>query len=172
MSVTLETGICAGAQESSFMNATLQSAGPRVAFSIATFVAVPADVIAGGEVAVAGYLNTLLARLATQEPALSFEVQVGPEDDSEARYIVGDGWEHIFHENGSPRATRFVFDLTTNGLVALEIYGNHRWQPASAAERADVEDSLKNANDEALENPEDWGLEAANTLPAWALAAE
>ena len=171
MSVTLETGICADAQESSFMNATLQSAGTALAFSIATFIDVPASVIADGEVAVARYLQALLTRVTKQEPALGFEVQVGPENEADGTpaYVVGEGREHIFHENGSPSPVRFVFDLAANRLIALDVQINHRWQQASAAELADVEDSLKNANEDALDNPEDWGLDATNALPDWAL---
>jgi hypothetical protein len=39
--------------------------------------------------------------------------------------------------------------------------------PATDIEIADLEDSLKNANPEALEKPGYWGLIESDTLPAW-----
>ena len=79
--VSIESGISSGEQESSFMNATLQSAGVTFAISVATNVDIPDYVLSKGEAAIAGYLEDLLSRAATLVPGLSFDVKVGPEDD-------------------------------------------------------------------------------------------
>ncbi len=71
--VTVRTGIDEGMQECSFQNATLQGSG-KVAYSIATWVKVPPDVVAGGQDAVAAYLRGLL----TGAPAeATFDIEVG-----------------------------------------------------------------------------------------------
>lgn len=82
------------------------------------------------------------------------------------QYIHG-GWAHIFHDNGPVTELRFVYDQPQEKIVAMEIKRAMGWQPSSATEMADVEDSLKNTNEDALANPEGWGLEETNFLPEW-----
>jgi hypothetical protein len=89
------------------------------------------------------------------------------------RYIIADpasghGWGHIFSENGAERErmTRFVFDTETTSLIHVDV-DHTGLATATDGEIADLEDSLKNANSEALEAPEAWGLIGADTLPAW-----
>ena len=88
--------------------------------------------------------------------------------ETERRYVVG-GWSHIFGAaSANDRSCRIVFDRQANKLAYLEIENGIRgWVPATETERLDVEDSLKNANDEAISSPQDWGLEASDSLPAW-----
>jgi hypothetical protein len=90
-----------------------------------------------------------------------------------SRYIIadpdaGNGWGHIFSEGDAERerVTRFVFDSEASALIHLDVYRGSVIA-ATDVEIADVEDSLKNANIEALENPEDWGLIGSDTLPPW-----
>lgn len=98
------------------------------------------------------------------------------------RYIISDpdqgmGWGHIFSEYDldtdrpveRERITRFVFDTEQGCLVHLEI-DRMGLAAADAAEVADVEDSLKNANPQALEDPETWGLIGSDMLPEWCVA--
>ncbi len=89
------------------------------------------------------------------------------------RYVFG-AWSHIFGVGkANERICRFVYDWLTERVIHLDIESGIRgWVPASEAERADVEDSLKNANDAALSSPEDYGLEASDELPDWAKQAE
>jgi hypothetical protein len=70
------------AQAGSFMNATLQSAGDEIAFSIATTVMVPGIVVAQGLWAVAHYINETLHAASQVSEGLSFEAQVGPSGDA------------------------------------------------------------------------------------------
>lgn len=85
------------------------------------------------------------------------------------RYVHG-GWTHIFYDNGPDVDTRIVYDRMEGKLVALEIRGSSRWFKASKAEVADLEDSLKNANEEALDDPATFGLEQSDTSPDWCAA--
>lgn len=95
------------------------------------------------------------------------------------RYIVADpdegrGWSHIFSEHDldldrsveRERIVRFVYDCEAGRLIHLEI-DRSGLTAAEPIEVADLEDSLKNANSEALESPEDWGLIGSEGLPAW-----
>lgn len=66
------------AQAGSFMNATLQSAGDEIAFSVATMVKVPGEVVVQGVDAVANYINEVLYAASQASGGLSFEAQVGP----------------------------------------------------------------------------------------------
>jgi hypothetical protein len=91
--VQIRTGRSAGEQESSFMNATLQNVGgdDGIAFSIATFVEVPAELVNTGldpeGRGVAEYLRGLfwlLDRHAAAEGfSVRFEIEVGREDDAD-----------------------------------------------------------------------------------------
>lgn len=89
--VIMSTGIPAGDQASSFQNATLQG-NEVVAYSIATFVGLPAHV-ANSEADAAAFLKQTLEAIAEAARrdgiAVNFEIQVGPdpgdaaEDDDE-----------------------------------------------------------------------------------------
>lgn len=83
--------------------------------------------------------------------------------------IIHGNWGHIFHDNGSEVNVRFAFDVGAEHIVAMQIQRDHKWVLASRAEIADVEDSLKTANEDALADPEGWELEVSNKLPDWAL---
>lgn len=80
MSVTINAGtdFDEDAQAGSFMNATLQSAGDAVAFSVATRVEVPEAVYALGIEAVSEFLVDTLEKAICECPMLRFQVQVGP----------------------------------------------------------------------------------------------
>jgi hypothetical protein len=94
------------------------------------------------------------------------------------RYVVADpalgrGWSHIFSERNSEgkavereRLTRFIYDTERQMLVQLDV--DHQGLiPADGVETADVEDSLKNANPEAIEDPDENGLIGTDELPDW-----
>jgi len=85
------------------------------------------------------------------------------------RYVISEGWSHIF--SLGERDTRWVYDRETERLVHLQIfYGVGGFRSAPSEAYPDVEDSLKNANPEALDHPEEEGLQVSDTLPAWAYA--
>lgn len=78
----------------------------------------------------------------------------------------GSGWEHDF---GMGNVTvRFAYDLNTHDLVAASLLLAGLWKPASLVELRDLEDSLQNANADALDDPAGWGLIQTDTLPSWA----
>jgi len=82
------------------------------------------------------------------------------------RYLVASGWDHIFEGFGQ-RECRFVFDTASARIVYMDLMHND-WRAATRAQIADVEDSLKTANEDALLQPAEWGLHCLDVLPAWA----
>ncbi|NDV50166.1 hypothetical protein [Salipiger sp. PrR003] len=91
-------------------------------------------------------------------------------------YIIADGpdnlWTHLFSEDGGlvARDCRFAFDLVANEIVAMEIDLNGEWIEAGKNSVWDLEDSLKEANADALDNPAACDLIASDELPDWARA--
>lgn len=102
-------------------------------------------------------------RLDAASCAAQFETTALP------RYLVADGWPHIFEYFGE-RIVRFVLDLESERLVHLQQHTGVGWRSTSRAQRAEVEDSLRNGNEEALGEPEDYGLIETDILPEWAEA--
>jgi hypothetical protein len=90
--------------------------------------------------------------------------------DSKARYITG-RWGHLFGPgNQRETLTEFVYDTEDETVLAVLIQhdaARDQWELASEHKRADLEDSLKNANPAALENPHEWDLDYADELPEW-----
>lgn len=93
------------------------------------------------------------------------------------RYVIADNpgslWGHIFRDGEPEIMTRFVFDLEDRRLVAGGYQGGYSqsgpwWADMSAEMLADLQDSLVNANPDALDNPEYWGLLSSDELPEWA----
>ena len=100
--------------------------------------------------------------------------RVGGIADAEAE--EGAGWNHIFvyGDETVERLCRFAYDTEEEALVAIEISRGPfigRYESASVDEIADVEDSLKNANPDAIDNPDSWGLISSNELPEWCVSA-
>jgi hypothetical protein len=78
--VSIESGIPAAEQESSFMNATLQdTVGGELSFSVATYIGMPVY-YETSEGLLEEYLFDLLREIAAKYP-LRFEVQIGPTDE-------------------------------------------------------------------------------------------
>lgn len=90
------------------------------------------------------------------------------------RYIIADEpdmlWGHIF-SGSRETATRFVFDTEENRMIAAQLRdgATGSWSDADPAELSDLEDSLVNANSEAIADPQDWGLIDADEAPAWSI---
>jgi hypothetical protein len=85
------------------------------------------------------------------------------------RYLIADGWTHIFTEDGRDRErpTRFVFDRESRSLPVLDIQRENKWRAGTEVEKADLLDSLVDANAEALDAPADWDLVESDSIPAW-----
>lgn len=81
MSLEIRTGIPASEQESSFMNATLQTRGD-LAFSIAVHVR-PPDTALVSEYLLANYLEGLFNGLLRSRDGdrVEIEIEIGPEDE-------------------------------------------------------------------------------------------
>lgn len=107
----------------------------------------------------------------TEETLRERDGAAGDDDDDagdEPRYLVSECWGHLFGPGSSETDVRFVYDRKTERIIAMQAQNAWKWVDCSAAETADVEDSLKTANHEALEDPEAWDLEETDELPAWA----
>lgn len=79
------------------------------------------------------------------------------------RYVYG-YWTHIFvgtHDT----LTRLIYDRHKNRIVSLDIQSGSKWVAATPSEIADVEESLKEGNPEALLHPEEFDLAESETLP-------
>jgi hypothetical protein len=86
------------------------------------------------------------------------------------RNICADDWEHIFSD-GKVRSCRWVWDTLEDRLVQAQVLYDE-WEEATTEAMDDLEDSIRNANDECLTHPEDWDVEARDDLPEWARASE
>lgn len=90
--------------------------------------------------------------------------------DMKARYITG-RWGHLFGpDNKRETLTEIVYDTEEEELFAVLIQYDaalDKWELASEHKRADLEDSLKNANPDALDNPHNWDLDYSDELPDW-----
>lgn len=82
------------------------------------------------------------------------------------RYITGN-WSHIFADSSTERDLRLVFDTVTKRVIAMQIRTGIGYECASQEAIADVQDSLLTANEDALETPDNWGLERTYELPDW-----
>lgn len=94
-------------------------------------------------------------------------LQIAAPVPAKPRYVFGD-WTHIF-DFGQEKMTKFVFDRQVNAVIHMRVEGMMGWFAADAGHRADLTDSLVNANEEALEKPEEYGLEESDGLPAWVM---
>jgi hypothetical protein len=84
-------------------------------------------------------------------------------------YIVGE-WGHLFEEGRRERerTCRIVFDVAANQVTHMDVRLASKWRASTAIERADLTDSLVNANSDSIDNPQDWDLARASSLPEWA----
>lgn len=87
-------------------------------------------------------------------------------------YIVADEpnlWDHVFEEDTGAvnRACKFVFDPDSRELLAAQVHYDGAWVDAGCSTLTDLEDSLFQANAEALENPSKYGLVETDVAPDW-----
>lgn len=92
-----------------------------------------------------------------------------------ARYVIADGengsWTHIL-DGKNDVEIRFVYDREEGRVVYAEIPGGFNQDGAYFVEASDdalanIEDHLRNANEDALNNPISWGLHVSDDLPDW-----
>jgi hypothetical protein len=83
------------------------------------------------------------------------------------KYIIAQTWGHIFEGFGE-KYVRFVFNKEENKIVFMDVMRG-AWKAATPAQIADVQDSLINANEEAIQSPSNWGLSVSDSLPEWAI---
>ena len=93
------------------------------------------------------------------------EEETDEEPEKETAGLISGCWPHIF--DGVERNVRFV-SQSDGKLLALEIATGLGWRRANALEWSDVEDSLRNGNEEAFSDPETYGLQIVSRLPDWA----
>ena len=92
--------------------------------------------------------------------------------EREPRYFVSEGWGHIFGAGMPDSTVRFVFDMVENKIIFMDIDSWKGWVACGPDQMADVEDSLKNANDIAFNEPEDYNCSYEDSLPEWAQVDE
>lgn len=92
-----------------------------------------------------------------------------------ARYVIADGengsWTHLLGDKNDVEI-RFVYDREDECVVYCEIPGGFNqdgqyFVAGSDDVTADIEDHLKIANEDALNNPLAWDLHIADELPDW-----
>jgi hypothetical protein len=86
-------------------------------------------------------------------------------------YLVSDSWGHILDNEVGEVMIQWVYDTVDEIVVAANVQHDRaldKWTPATRDELADIEDHLKNANPDALDNPLEWDVEYADELPEWA----
>lgn len=91
-------------------------------------------------------------------------------------YIIADEpsslWEHIFDEDGKQvkRNCRFAYDIRSETIVSAFVLVDGEWVEGGHSVRWELEDSLRNANPGALDEPADFGLVEVgeDDLPEWA----
>jgi hypothetical protein len=95
-----------------------------------------------------------------------------------AKGFLSGTWSHLFVEEGREveRECDMVMDLSTLKVVDMNVRRGSRWEASTPIERDDVTDSVVNANDDAIDHPEDWDLVVTDERPAlevagWPLAA-
>lgn len=96
---------------------------------------------------------------------LMIDDEDGTNDADTIHHVISGCWPHIFTEG--ERNVRFACDQ--NGeLLALEVETGFGWRRPSKDEWDDVQDSLRNGNEEAIGDPNEHGLSVTDLLPAWA----
>jgi hypothetical protein len=83
-------------------------------------------------------------------------------------FITGD-WPHIFEGARRDTICRILIDADKEILLLADIEDSTGFRASSRSEFEDLMDSLKHANPEAFDNPEDFGLVRTEKMPEWAL---
>lgn len=93
------------------------------------------------------------------------------------RYVIADEegslWGHIFEDDRPEVMTRWVYDRQEEKLLAaMEAGGRGQngewWAKLSSDAAADLAESVIEANFDAIEHPETFGLRESDELPEWA----
>jgi hypothetical protein len=117
-----------------------------------------------------GFRTLLLARKPFQQVFVEIadrDYVLATDPDQQNRYIVAEGWGHCFVGSAESEVD-FVYDTLIDRIIYMRLRRSLGYERAHHSEIADVEDSVKNANEHVLENPEDEGLEVSDELPDWA----
>jgi hypothetical protein len=92
-------------------------------------------------------------------------------DLSTPRYLLSHSWGHILDNEVGEVMIQWVYDTVDENVIAANVQHDRaldKWAPATRDQLADIQDHLKNANPDALDNPLDWAVEYADELPDWA----
>jgi len=85
--------------------------------------------------------------------------------------LFAGNWSHLFGPGRAETSCRVVIDAANVELVAAQALDGLKWVDLSAPERADLADSLFDANT-VSEAPEEFNLVAIDVLPDWAASTE
>lgn len=96
----------------------------------------------------------------------SLRIENQPDD---RRYIVSEAWDHRFPTDDL--RVRWVLDTRSNAVIYAEMQDGDGWRPMGDVRRADLEDSLLNAN-QILTSAENYGARRQASPPDWMPAEE
>ena len=86
-------------------------------------------------------------------------------EQASARYLVAPAWDHIFPGHRK-EIVRFAFDRVELKIAAMQVLGESgQWSRASSTDCNDVEISMHQGNQDALDNPECYGISEEKTIP-------
>jgi hypothetical protein len=85
--------------------------------------------------------------------------------------LFAGNWTHLFGPGRAETLCRVVIDAANVELVASQSFDGLKWIDLSAPERADLADSLFDANT-VSEAPEAFNLVAVDLLPDWAASTD
>lgn len=86
------------------------------------------------------------------------------------RYVVGPNWKQFLPDMDEEQTMRFVFDTQTREILAMQLETDSGHVLATSAATVHVLQGLFDCH-EALANPDSYGLDYVDEIPAWAQAA-
>ncbi|MBB5546550.1 hypothetical protein [Paraburkholderia fungorum] len=85
--------------------------------------------------------------------------------------LFSGNWNHLFGPGTAETRCRIVIDAANETLIAAQAFDGLKWVDLSSAEKADLSESLFEAND-VCRAPKDWDLSPIESFPRWASPQE
>lgn len=81
--------------------------------------------------------------------------------------LTNPDWGHIFDDGGDEISTRWIYDTQEEKIIRalIDDANDGKWRHATKDEISHLEDSIKDANADCLDNPKDWGLSQCDDIP-------
>lgn len=107
-----------------------------------------------------------------QSETVSEHVKVWVADEIQKLPFIHGQWGHIFGPGKRETMVRFVVDCAEKKVLAMQVKDGPcelDWVDANGQQVSHLEDSVLNANEMCLQDPESYGLEFAYVPPGWAM---